>query len=109
MRTGIRVFVGVTDPIDPNVETPEPVRDRALTAVRYIPVEQLGTCDDACFSPYADDTSTSRDLAFAKIEARVRGHRTRLPGPRPVTAIGTAGEQRSGRPNGSLVTWTPRR
>ncbi|MET7534329.1 5-methyltetrahydropteroyltriglutamate--homocysteine methyltransferase, partial [Streptomyces goshikiensis] len=49
------------------------VRDRVLLAARYIPVEQLGTCDDCGFSPFADDTSTSRDLAFAKIEARVRG------------------------------------
>ncbi|MFF9090427.1 cobalamin-independent methionine synthase II family protein [Streptomyces sp. NPDC014991] len=70
---GIRVFVGVTDPIDPTVETPEEVRDRVLLAARYIPVEKLGTCDDCGFSPFADDTSTSRDLAFAKIEARVRG------------------------------------
>jgi 5-methyltetrahydropteroyltriglutamate--homocysteine methyltransferase len=44
-----------------------------LLAARYIPVDQLGTCDDCGFSPFADDTSTSRDLAFAKIEARVKG------------------------------------
>ncbi|MCX5238997.1 cobalamin-independent methionine synthase II family protein [Streptomyces prunicolor] len=73
LRPGIRVFVGVTDPIDPRVETAEEVRDRVLLAARYLPVDQLGTCDDAGFAPYADDTSTSRDLAFAKIEARVRG------------------------------------
>ena len=73
LRPGIRVFVGVTDPISTTVETPEEVRDRALLAARYIPVEQLGTCDDCGFSPFADDTSTSRDLAFAKIEARVKG------------------------------------
>ncbi|GAA3463168.1 cobalamin-independent methionine synthase II family protein [Saccharothrix longispora] len=68
-----RVFVGVTDPIDPRVETPEEVRDRVLLAARHIPVERLGTCDDCGFSPFADDTSTSRDIAFAKVEARVRG------------------------------------
>ncbi|MFE3250980.1 5-methyltetrahydropteroyltriglutamate--homocysteine methyltransferase [Streptomyces sp. NPDC059209] len=73
LRPGIRVFVGVTDPIDPRVETPEEVRDRVLLAARHIPVDQLGTCDDAGFSPWADDISTSRDTAFAKIEARVRG------------------------------------
>ena len=38
-----RVFVGVIDPIDPRVETPEEVRDRVLEAAEYIPVEQLGT------------------------------------------------------------------
>jgi 5-methyltetrahydropteroyltriglutamate--homocysteine methyltransferase len=68
-----RVFVGVIDPIDPTVETPEQVRDRVLTAARHLPSDRLGTCDDCGFSPFADDTSTSRDLAFAKIRARVEG------------------------------------
>lgn len=70
-----RLFVGVIDPIDPRVETAEEVSERVLEAASYIPVERLGTCDDAGFSPYADDTSTSREIAFAKIEARVRGTR----------------------------------
>lgn len=73
LRPGIRVFIGVTDPIDPRVETPEEVCARILLAAQRIPVAQLGTCDDCGFSPFADDTSTSRDIAFAKIEARVRG------------------------------------
>jgi 5-methyltetrahydropteroyltriglutamate--homocysteine methyltransferase len=73
LPAGARVFVGVIDPIGPAVETPEQVRDRVLLAARHIPVEQLGTCDDCGFSPFADDTSTSRDTAFAKIEARVKG------------------------------------
>jgi 5-methyltetrahydropteroyltriglutamate--homocysteine methyltransferase len=68
-----RIFVGVTDPIDPRIETPEEVRDRVLAAAKYIPAERLGTCDDCGFSPFADDTSTSRDIAFAKIKARVEG------------------------------------
>src|SRR5882757_9552100 len=38
-----RVFVGVTAPVDPHIETPEEVRDRVLEACEYIPVEQLGT------------------------------------------------------------------
>lgn len=67
------MFIGVTDPIAPSVETPEQVRDRVLLAARYIPVDQLGTCDDCGFAPFADDASTSRELAFAKIEARVSG------------------------------------
>jgi len=70
---GRRVFVGVIDPIDPRVETPEEVRDRILTAAKYLPADRLGTCDDCGFSPFADDTSTSRDIAFAKIKARVEG------------------------------------
>jgi 5-methyltetrahydropteroyltriglutamate--homocysteine methyltransferase len=68
-----RVFVGVVAPIDPRVETPEEVRDRVLEAARYIPVEHLGTTDDCGFSPFCDDTSTTRDTAFAKIQSRVLG------------------------------------
>jgi 5-methyltetrahydropteroyltriglutamate--homocysteine methyltransferase len=67
------VFVGVIDPINPAVETPEQVRDRILLAAEYVPVAQLGSTDDCGFSPFADDTSTSRDIAFAKITARVEG------------------------------------
>jgi 5-methyltetrahydropteroyltriglutamate--homocysteine methyltransferase len=73
-----RVFVGVVAPIDPRVETPEQVRDRVLEAARYIPVAQLGTTDDCGFAPFCDDTSTTRDTAFAKIRARVLG--TKLAG-----------------------------
>src|SRR5918992_6336527 len=68
-----RIFIGVVAPIDPRVETPEEIRDRILEAARYIPVEQLGTTDDCGFSPFCDDTSTSRDTAFEKIRARVLG------------------------------------
>ncbi|MCL7430390.1 5-methyltetrahydropteroyltriglutamate--homocysteine methyltransferase [Streptomyces sp. YS415] len=68
-----RLFIGVTDPIDPRVETAKEVSERVLQAASHIPVQRLGSCDDAGFSPYADDTSTSREIAFAKIEARVRG------------------------------------
>ena len=68
-----RIFVGVTDPIDPRVETPEEVRDRVLEAARVIDPGHLGTTDDCGFSPFGDDTSTSRDTAFAKIQARVEG------------------------------------
>ena len=75
LKADQRIFVGVTDPIDPRVETPEEVRDRVLTAAKYLPADRLGTCDDCGFSPFADDTSTSRDLAFAKIAARVEGTR----------------------------------
>ncbi|MDC7340915.1 hypothetical protein [Streptomyces lydicus] len=37
------------------------------------PADQLGTCDDADFSPFANDQSTSRQNAFAKVRARVEG------------------------------------
>lgn len=73
MKPDQRVFVGVVAPIDPRVETPEEIRDRVLEAADYIPVEQLGTTDDCGFSPFCDDTSTTRETAFAKIRARVLG------------------------------------
>jgi 5-methyltetrahydropteroyltriglutamate--homocysteine methyltransferase len=73
LKPGQRIFVGVTDPIDPAVETAEQVRDRILEAAEYIPLDQLGTTDDCGFAPFADDTSTARATAFAKIKARVDG------------------------------------
>ncbi len=75
LKPNQRVFVGVIAPIDPHIETPEEVLDRVLEASEYIPIEQLGTTDDCGFSPFSDDTSTSRDTAFAKIQARVLGTR----------------------------------
>lgn len=73
LRPDQRVFVGVIAPINPRVETPEQVRDRVLEAARYIPLEQLGTTDDCGFAPFCDDTSTTREVAFAKIRSRVQG------------------------------------
>src|ERR1700733_11336247 len=73
LKPGQVLFVGVTNPIDPKTESPETVRDRVLEAAEFIPLESLGTTDDCGFSPFADDTSTSRGTAFAKIENRVEG------------------------------------
>ena len=73
LKPGQVLFVGVTDPINPKVESPEEVCNRVLEAAEVIPVMSLGTTDDCGFSPFADDTSTSRDIAFAKITSRVKG------------------------------------
>ena len=73
LRPEQRVFVGVVAPINPHIETPEEVRDRVLEAAEYISFEQLGTTDNYGFSPFCDDTSTTREKAFAKIRARVAG------------------------------------
>ncbi len=73
MKPDQRVFIGVVETIGPRLETAEEVRDRVLDAAKYIPADQLGTTDDCGFSPFSDDTSTSRDKAFAKIRARVIG------------------------------------
>jgi 5-methyltetrahydropteroyltriglutamate--homocysteine methyltransferase len=73
MKPDQLVFVGVVAPIDPRVETPEEVRDRVIEAAEHIPLAQLGTTDDCGFAPFCDDTSTSRETAFAKIRSRVVG------------------------------------
>ncbi len=68
-----RIYIGVIDVINEEVESDETVRDRILMAAEYIPINQLGTTDDCGFSPFSDDVATSRNTAFAKISARVRG------------------------------------
>ena len=66
-------FIGVIDPIHPVVETAAQVCDRVLEAASILPIAQLGTTDDCGFAPFADDTSTAREIAFSKIRARVEG------------------------------------
>jgi 5-methyltetrahydropteroyltriglutamate--homocysteine methyltransferase len=73
LKPGKTLFVGVTDPINPKIESPEEVRNRVLEAAEFIPTQSLGTTDDCGFSPFADDTSTSRETAFSKVKARVDG------------------------------------
>ena len=72
--------MGVINPQDPKVETPEEVRDEILTAAKYIPVDQLGATDDCGFSPFSIDVKPkhgspdfARDIAFEKIANRVKG------------------------------------
>ena len=69
------IFVGVIDPIDPEVETAARVKERVLEAAEFIDPGRLGTTDDCGFSPFGDDQSTARETAFAKIRARVEGTR----------------------------------
>ena len=73
-------FIGVIDPLNPTVETPEQVADDLVAASRYIPTERLGSTDDCGFSPFSIDSKPkhgspdfARDVAFQKITARVRG------------------------------------
>lgn len=75
-----RVLLGVTRPTSPKLETAEEIRDRLVQAARFIPAELLGSTDDCGFSPYLIDEKPrhgspdfARDVAFAKIAARVRG------------------------------------
>jgi methionine synthase II (cobalamin-independent) len=73
-------FIGVINPLDPRIETPEEVRDDLLLAAKYIPKERLGSTDDCGFSPFSIDVKpkhgspdVARDIAFEKIKARVEG------------------------------------
>ena len=62
-----RIFVGVIDPIDPRIETPEEVRDRILEAARFIDPSHLGTTDDCGFSPFGDDAGRNTPLVARAI------------------------------------------
>jgi methionine synthase II (cobalamin-independent) len=73
-------FMGVVNPLDPTVETPEEIRDRLLAAARHIPKERLGATDDCGFSPFSRDLKPkhgspdfARDVAMQKIANRVKG------------------------------------
>ncbi len=75
-------FMGVINPLSPEVETPEQVRDDLLLAAKHIPVERLGATDDCGFSPFSRDVKPShgspdfaRDVAMQKIKARIEGAR----------------------------------
>jgi methionine synthase II (cobalamin-independent) len=75
-------FMGVINPLTPEVETPEQVRDDLLAASRHIPVERLGATDDCGFSPFSRDEKPkhgspdfARDVAMEKISARLEGAR----------------------------------
>lgn len=74
-------FIGVINPLDPVVETPEQVCESLMEASKYIPKDQLGATDDCGFSPFSIDKKPkhggnpdfARDVAFQKISARVQG------------------------------------
>jgi len=75
-------FIGVINPLSPEVETAEEVRDRLVAAAEHIPVERLGATDDCGFSPFSRDVKPShgspdfaRDIAMQKIKARIEGTR----------------------------------
>ena len=73
-------FIGVTNPLNPRVESPEEVADALVAAAKHIPKDQLGSTDDCGFSPFSIDVKPShgspdaaRDIAFQKISNRVKG------------------------------------
>ena len=75
-------FIGVINPQNPRVETPQEVRADLLLASKYIPKERLGSTDDCGFSPFSIDEKPNhgspdyaREVAFQKIANRVEGTR----------------------------------
>jgi methionine synthase II (cobalamin-independent) len=73
-------YIGVTNPQNPRVESPEEVCDQLVRAAKFIPLERLGSTDDCGFSPFSIDEKPlhgspdyARDVAFQKIANRVRG------------------------------------
>ena len=75
-------FIGVINPQNPRVETPQEVCDDLILASKYIPKERLGATDDCGFSPFSIDVKpkhgspdVARDIAFQKIKARIEGAR----------------------------------
>ena len=75
-------FMGVINPLSPEVETAEHVRDELLSAAEHIPVARLGATDDCGFSPFSRDVKPAhgspdyaRDVAMQKISARLEGAR----------------------------------
>ncbi len=75
-------FMGVINPLTPEIETPDEVKQELLTAAKYIPVERLGATDDCGFSPFSRDVKPkhgspdfARDVAMKKIAARLEGAR----------------------------------
>ena len=74
-------FVGVINPLNPKVESPEEVCEQLVEAAKYIDPLQLGATDDCGFSPLSIDVKPkhgsgpdfAREVAFKKIAARVQG------------------------------------
>jgi len=75
-------YIGVINPLNPRIESPQEVHDALVRAANYIPKERLGATDDCGFSPFSIDEKPShgspdyaRDVAFQKIRNRVEGAR----------------------------------
>src|SRR5215210_892955 len=75
-------FMGVINPLKPEVESPEDIKNELVTAAEHIPVERLGATDDCGFSPFSRDEKPrhgspdfARDVAMQKISARIEGAR----------------------------------
>ena len=73
-------FIGVTNPLNPEVESAEHVAADLEAASKWIAKDQLGATDDCGFSPFSIDVKPkhgspdyAREVAMKKIKARVEG------------------------------------
>jgi methionine synthase II (cobalamin-independent) len=75
-------YVGVVNPQNPRVESPQEICDQWVRAADFIPKERLGATDDCGFSPFSIDEKPNhgspdyaREVAFQKITNRIDGTR----------------------------------
>ena len=75
-------YVGVINPQNPRVESPQEVCDALVRAADFIPKERLGATDDCGFSPFSIDEKPNhgspdfaREVAFQKMTSRIEGTR----------------------------------
>jgi len=75
-------YIGVINPQNPRVESPEEVCAQLVAAADHLPKEQIASTDDCGFSPFSIDVKPNhgspdyaRDVAFQKIESRIKGTR----------------------------------
>ena len=75
-------YIGVINPQNPRVESPQEVCDALVRAANFIPKERLGATDDCGFSPFSIDEKPNhgspdyaREVAFQKIRNRIEGTR----------------------------------
>ncbi|KAI9724276.1 MAG: hypothetical protein M1828_003700 [Chrysothrix sp. TS-e1954] len=73
-------FIGVVNPLNPRIESPEEICQALVDASKSIKIDQLGATDDCGFSPFSIDKKPkhggadfARDVAFQKIANRIKG------------------------------------
>ncbi len=75
-------YIGVCNVSSPRAESPQEIADQLIRAANFIDKNQIGSTDDCGYSPFSIDEKPNygspdyaRDVAFAKIKARVEGSR----------------------------------
>jgi methionine synthase II (cobalamin-independent) len=75
-------YLGVINPLNPRIESPQEVAEQLARAANFIDKNQIGSTDDCGFSPFSIDEKPNhgspdyaREVAFNKIKSRVEGSR----------------------------------